>query len=315
MTSAIRADMNRMFRHASHRSSIVDTQVNALFSSRRSPRISLRRFSFEVVTPWLLLACAVSIFIPLISAALTPPSTSWVGAVGFVVSAALIFIAQLISAEASRYPLIEQGAVACTGFIAMWVFMRSGHAYAATVMGAIAATALGWLIAHNVARLMWVVPLGICASASDIHSVYFGFTRNNVLDSKTADLTSSVSPDTVLQPMQAHAPAVVEMLTVTLPSPGGAWMLGMVDIMFAAVMVSLVRRYELSKLRTGVALAVAIACAAAVPQGVPVIPLLTGAFLTAHAQPAWRTVRHSLTLLALMARPTGLPSQPLQPIR
>ena len=304
-----------MLKQSTHGPAFVDAQVNALFSSRRSPRISTRRFGAEVILPWGLLGVLLVLVIPGASAALTPPSAGWIAAAGFVVSASLVFLVQIISAEASRYPLLEQAIVVVASIAVTWWMMRTGHAYAATVAGAIAATSLGWLVAHNVARLMWVVPLGICASASDIHSVYFGFTRNNVLASNTSDLASSVSAESVLHPIQAHAPAVVEMLTVTLPSPGGAWMLGMVDIAFAAVMVSLVRRYELSRLRTGIALACAIACAAAVPQGVPVIPLLTAAFLIAHARPAWRTVRHSLTLLALMARPVGAHPQPLRPVR
>ncbi len=280
---------------------LADSQVAALFTTRKRPRLGLRGALTQVAVPWALLL-VVMLVLARISAELTPAASHWISGTGFVVSASLIFAVQAFSAAASRYPMVDQAAMAVLGLASAWLALQTGHAYVATVTGAVGVTALGWAIAHNVTRLMWIVPVGICASLSDVRSAYFGFTRDHFIGGRAGEVVVQATPHDVLYPVAAHAPHALELLTVNLPSPGGAWMLGMVDIMYAALLCSIVARYELGAARTWVGLTGGLVVAAMVPSGVPVIPLLTIGFLAVHPLPAWRAVRYSLTQLALIAR-------------
>lgn len=281
-----------------------DAQVQALFTTRKRPRLGLRTTMLRVVLPWVALLVGMSV-LAIVSAAMTPAASRWLSGAGFVVSASLIFAVQARSAAASRYPMVDQVGCALLGIATAWMALRTGQAYVATVAGAVGVTAIGWAVAHNVTRLMWIVPVGICASLSDARSAYFGFTHEHFIDGNASEVLVQASPQDVLHPVSAHAPGVLELLTVSLPSPGGAWMLGMVDIMYAALLWSLVARYEIGIVRTWIGLTGGLVVAAAVPSGVPVIPLLTIGFLAVHPVPAWRAVRYSLMQLALLARPAS----------
>ncbi len=216
-----------------------------------------------------------------------------------------VVIASLV--PLSRYPTIFLLVpAAMSGAGGAWL---RGHdlSLAGSVLMGTAATLVGFALAQNVIRLTWVIPLGLGAAASDIHSVYFG-TTGEFLNSDAALSDQSATAPTALEeavrqthPVDAIQPpdGLLDYLVLYLPSLDSTWRLGSIDIMFASLFLALSQHFRLPMSRTLIGLGGSWTAALMMPVAVPVIPFLAAGFVAAHASQLIGGIRHAARQWAL----------------
>ena len=162
--------------------------------------------------------------------------------------------------------------------IALVLMTYNGAPDVAIVGRIIAAVGIGAVVARLVDQLAWVIL--ICGGITIV------------------DTWSLLSSDGVTKKLFESDPHhITDRVLLPLPDVHGtpiAW-LGSVDLVFAAIFMSVAHLWRLSVARTIIALWLSMSVAVVVPQvtsiGTPMLPFMAVAFLIAHARPLLRSLR------------------------
>lgn len=152
---------------------------------------------------------------------------------------------------------------------------------------------IGKLIAGRVENLSWVIPIVLVLTAVDIWSVYFGPTGRVAAEIQETPLESELGQALLLW-YPNLTPAGEGGLAVT-PA------FGFGDLIVAAILLEVARRFALPLMRNLVALVVAIVTsllsALLTPSGIPALPFIAALFVGVN----WRAIPKNPREIALCA--------------
>jgi hypothetical protein len=188
----------------------------------------------------------------------------------------LVLMPALFSASLLVLPLIGDrrllSVVAVIALVLAVVLSLLDAQIAANLAKFAALTAVGWLFLSLFEALSWVVAVALIIPWVDAYSVWRGPTRS----------------------ITTNHPAVFTKLSIGLVVPGGgAWRLGLPDVMFFALFLAASARFGLRPRATWLAMTTALGLTLALTtvwktNGLPALPAISLGFLLVNADLIWR---------------------------